>query len=69
MHNTIDDVTLANISREINYFHDFVEIQNKNSSPFPSRGMFLALVLTTGAFSVSSSYQNVLIKRSVPEHC
>ena len=41
MFNTVGDVALMNMSREINYFHDLVQYPNKISPPFLSLRMFL----------------------------
>ena len=50
MHNTWGDVALMIIGRETSYLNDLEQYQNKRSSPFLSRGMFLECSQIWGFF-------------------
>ena len=50
------DVSMMNISRGKNYFHDLVQYPNKSYSPFLSLDHVLSVFLNFGHISASSSY-------------
>ena len=63
MHNTVGDVSLTNISRETNYFHDLVQyLKCKKFSPFLSFTYVLSMFLNLRRFPASPVF--ILKKRS-----
>ena len=58
MHNTIGDVALANITREMNYFHDLVQYPKHKFCAFPQlRVDVLSMFLHFELSSASCSYK------------